>query len=553
MRLQALLSLVPFYILYSSIPAVLAQAQNLILDAETDAFINNVLADWKSPGGAAVAFVMKNDRNEWVDIEYKGYGRATESGTKMTEKTTFNVGSNSKHFTVLATSLLINNASLTPRLTWDTKVKSVIPEFNLTDPVATREATLLDLMTHRTGYPLHDFAYRYTDTASDAIRKLQYHRQSAEFRDIWQYNNNMYITLSRLPEILTGKPFARYVKDNIFTPLGMNWTTYSYQLANSEGQRADGMTREGLDVYTDPFAGTPRATKYWTSMTGGEDGSVLAAAGGVITNAIDMATWMQTLLLNGAKPGTNQSVIPPSGLRRAATALSVQTGMPRLPNDNFGVSVLTNDHEYGKVIGEIIKAHIIDKALKLQPIDWNSRYKAQKSITPVRATPRPANPAPPALDFPQIAGKYNNNGYGQIEFCQVQPVNPSASASCTALASNITTILPGSVRPGIPTLFAEVNSPWFSHIRLEHFNANWFNISLLISTATNDSAKPYWTFNDKSSSDNSITAELNVEGNTTGLGFAGFWGGLWDGAEAGVPKPQGPTVRDRAEVYWDKL
>ncbi|KAG5633804.1 hypothetical protein H0H81_005188, partial [Sphagnurus paluster] len=521
MRLQALLNLVPFYILYSSIPLVLAQTQNLILDAETDAFINNVLADWKSPGGAAVAFVMKNDRNEWVDIEYKGYGRATESGTKMTEKTTFNVGSNSKHFTVLATSLLINNASLTPRLTWDTKVKSVIPEFNLTDPVATREATLLDLMTHRTGYPLHDFAYRYTDTASDAIRKLQYHRQSAEFRDIWQYNNNMYITLSRLPEILTGKPFARYVKDNIFTPLGMNWTTYSYQLANSEGQRADGMTREGLDVYKDPFSGTPRATKYWTSMTGGEDGSVLAAAGGVITNAIDMATWMQTLLLNGDKPGTNQSVIPPGGLRRAATALSVQTGMPdwpefslfaygaaqhqityrghliiehggyirgfntqisRLPNDNFGVSVLTNDHEYGKVIGEIIKAHIIDKALKLQPIDWNSRYKAQKSITPVRATPRPANPAPPALDFPQIAGKYNNDGYGQIEFCQVQPVNPSASASCGALASNITTILPGAVRPGIPTFFAEVNSPWFSHIRLEHFNANWFNISLLIST-----------------------------------------------------------------------
>ncbi|KAG5633515.1 hypothetical protein H0H81_007157, partial [Sphagnurus paluster] len=236
---------------------------------------------------------MKNEQNQWVNIETKGYGMATASGTRMTEKSTFNIGSNSKLFTVLATSILINNASITPRLTWNTKVKSVIPEFNLTDPVATQEATLLDLMTHRTGYPLHDFSYRYTDTASDAIRKLQYQRQSAEFRDIWQYNNNMYITLSRLPEILTGMPFGRYVRDNIFMPLGMNATTYSYQLANSEGQRADGMAREGLDVYKDPFTGTPRATRYWTSMTGGEDGSVLAAAGGVITSAVDMASRSQ--------------------------------------------------------------------------------------------------------------------------------------------------------------------------------------------------------------------------------------------------------------------
>ncbi|KAG5641152.1 hypothetical protein H0H81_011338, partial [Sphagnurus paluster] len=74
-------------------------------------------------------------------------------------------------------------------------------------------------------------------------------------------------------------------------------------------------------------------------------------------------------------------------------------------------------------------------------------------------------------------------GYGQFELCLIQPQNPSpSSASCAALASNITTILPGAVRPGIPTYFAEVNSPWFSHIRMEHFNANWFNISLLIST-----------------------------------------------------------------------
>lgn len=94
MRLQSLVNLVPAYLLYSSV--VLAQNQNLILDEETDAFINNLLADWKSPGGAAVAFVKRNEQGEWIDIETKGYGQANPDGRRITEDTTFNIGSNSK-------------------------------------------------------------------------------------------------------------------------------------------------------------------------------------------------------------------------------------------------------------------------------------------------------------------------------------------------------------------------------------------------------------------------------------------------------------------------
>jgi CubicO group peptidase (beta-lactamase class C family) len=105
------------------------------------------------------------------------------------------------------------------------------------------------------------------------INKVQYLRQSAEFRDIWQYNNNMYTTLSYIIPKLTGVPFARYVKANLFDKLNMTQSTYSYQLANSHGQRADGMVRQGLNVYVDAFAGKPRAAQYWTATTGGEDGS----------------------------------------------------------------------------------------------------------------------------------------------------------------------------------------------------------------------------------------------------------------------------------------
>ena len=44
----------------------------------------------------------------------------------------------------------------------------------------------------------------------------------------------------------------------------------------------------------------------------------------------------------------------------------------RLPYDNLGVAVLTNDHEFGVQIREIIKFRILDTLLGLQPADFNA-------------------------------------------------------------------------------------------------------------------------------------------------------------------------------------
>jgi CubicO group peptidase (beta-lactamase class C family) len=138
----------------------------------------------------------------------------------------------------------------------------------------------------------------------------------------------MYITLSDFPPRLVGVPYGRYVKENIFDRLGMTSSGFSYQNANSRGQRADGMARQGLDVYSSPFAGSPRAVKYWTAQTGGDDGSVVAGAGGVITNAVDLAQWLRTLINDGRHPDTNETVLPPGALDVISRAYSIQEGVP---------------------------------------------------------------------------------------------------------------------------------------------------------------------------------------------------------------------------------
>jgi CubicO group peptidase (beta-lactamase class C family) len=98
MRFLRLLTFFPFLLLGGS-PAVLhARAQGSpgkILTDDIDTFINHLLADWTSPGGAAVAVVKLNDQDEW-NVETKGYGIATANGTKVTENTRFAIASNSK-------------------------------------------------------------------------------------------------------------------------------------------------------------------------------------------------------------------------------------------------------------------------------------------------------------------------------------------------------------------------------------------------------------------------------------------------------------------------
>ncbi|KAF5371351.1 hypothetical protein D9615_009703 [Tricholomella constricta] len=582
MRLQALFSLVPFFLLYGSVSGQGAPAK--VLNEATDTFIDNLLAGWNSPAGVSIAVVRKDEQDAWT-IETKGYGVATlANGTRVTENTLFAIGSNSKLFDAIAIGLLVTNRTLPVRLSWTSKFASIIPGWGLQDSTAAKQTTILDALSHRTGLPRHDFSYKWSDDVPNIIKKLKSHRPSAEFREVHQYNNNMYTLLSYLPTVLLPSkiPFARYVKQNIFEPLGMSSTTYSYDVAKL-GHLADGIARQGINYTEDPLGGTPRALPYW-STKGGEDGN---CPGGIISNAVDMSIWLQTLLLEGQKPGTNQSVIPPEVIQKVSAGVSVvepvasfpelspsvygggllrnayrghevvwhSGGTPgflsqisRLPSDNLGIAVLCNDNDYGSILIQIINYRLMDEALGLEKIDWDTRFRAILSPLPPPSTPRPANASLPSANFTALAGMYDNAGYGKVEFCFVSSDYPAASSSCKALAANLSTILPGAVNPKVPTFIGAWDSPWASHIRVSHFDGNQFNVSVLNSFPTNNaSAEPYWTYGGDTTFDTTIYAESIVTGRRYSLAFTGFWGA------GDIPKLQGETVRDRAEVVFDKV
>lgn len=85
-------------------------------------------------------------------------------------------------FTVFATGLLIHNETLTPRLSWTSKFASIVPGWDLQDPVAAKQATITDAMSHRTGLPRHDASYKWSDDifsiVSTFVLKAGLHRLS---------------------------------------------------------------------------------------------------------------------------------------------------------------------------------------------------------------------------------------------------------------------------------------------------------------------------------------------------------------------------------------
>ena len=107
-----------------------------------DAYVTAALRTWKVPG-LALAIV----RNDSV-IYAKGYGvRELGQSSPVTARTLFAIGSASKAFTAASIAMLVDEG----KLRWDDAATRYLPNLQLYDPYATRELSIRDLLSHRSG------------------------------------------------------------------------------------------------------------------------------------------------------------------------------------------------------------------------------------------------------------------------------------------------------------------------------------------------------------------------------------------------------------------
>ncbi|KAJ6463409.1 beta-lactamase/transpeptidase-like protein [Mycena sanguinolenta] len=560
-----------------------------VLTPEIDIFVTNILADWNSSAGVAVTVVRQDGQGGWI-VETKGYGTAKADGTPVTPDTLFSIGSESKLFDISATGLLISNQSLTPSIDWTTKIASIIPEWELMDPIASNGSSIIDLMSHNTGMPRHDIALglQAAGTALDIIKRIKYLKPSAEFRSKFQYNNMMYTTLSYLPTVLLpSKPsFAQYVHDNILEPLGMNSTTYSFQVANATNRLADGFGREG-DTTVNPIVQPSHPMPYWLQIGGSDGTTALSGAGGVISTINDLSIWLKMLISNGLNPDTNATVIPVDVLGTVASGRTVwpftlafpevsvgtyggaqywssyrgydliehggdvqgfHSMVTRFPYEGAGVAIIINDDLSS--LREIIRYRIMDELFGLEPVDWNTRYQeiAVETAAATAAavnTYRPANATPPTGGFVSLVGNYSNPGYASFELCLIAPPPSTASQGCTTLANTLNSSFPALFDDTVPTLAFAWDPNVAQYVKLAHFDGDIFNLTGWTGMPTGNASSPVWAY------DNGFTgAKVEFGPSIDGtIGF-GLEGGLWGAQNS--PDPQGNTAEDRAEVWFTK-
>ena len=437
---------------------------------QMDALVQRAMAAFRVPG-IAVGIVKDGQL-----VYARGYGTRTVGTHEAVDAdTVFAIGSNTKAFTTAALSLLVDEG----KLHWEDKVIDWLPRFQLQDPWVTREFTVRDLLTHRSGLGLGAgdlmFVPQTDFSREEVLYGLRFLKPASSFRSQFAYDNLLYIVAGELIPAVTGMPWDQFVDSRILRPLGMAGCA-SGLAALPKGA----VLATPHSVVADQV--TPIAPM---------DLQLAAAAGAIHCNVTGMARWMQTQLAGGAIPGggrlftaerqqdmwTPQTLLPVGGALAALShthfqtyalgwgitdfegyqrishqggVLGMVTQVSLMPELHLGVVVLTNQEDPGPLLS--IADAILESYVSSERHDWVGSAKtlldrAQSDALATDAARAPKSAAP-ALDMAQRApfvGHYADPWRGAATV--------SESDGSLRLVFSRTHSLQGRMDPAGPDLF----------------------------------------------------------------------------------------------------
>jgi CubicO group peptidase (beta-lactamase class C family) len=231
-------------------------------------FVERLLSEWHVPG--TVIGVVKDGKIIYLE----GFGfRDIENQLTVNGRTLFCICSCTKAFTSFAAAQLVADG----KLDWDTPIIRYLPDFALYDPYAARQATMRDLLSHRTGVAQHDLMWKKSPfTRAEMFKRLRYLQPTQKFRASYLYNNYMYMAAGHIVGRISGQTWERFVSKRILEPLGMKRTYFSIGQAESDPNFAHPYRFDGKKFHR---------CQYYNMET-------IAPAGGMTTSAENMCKWM---------------------------------------------------------------------------------------------------------------------------------------------------------------------------------------------------------------------------------------------------------------------
>jgi CubicO group peptidase (beta-lactamase class C family) len=257
--------------------AVAAAAPLDTLDAE----VRHAMAVTATPG-VAVAIVKDGE-----PLYIEGFGlRRVASPQRVDGHTLFAIGSLTKAFTATDIAMLVDQGAVG----LDVPVKTYVPAFMLQDSYRGQNATVRDLLAHRTGIGDTNWLTVNTSLTPDSIvERLAFVTPDAGFRETYLYQNTMYMVLGQVIKNVSGLDWATFTEQRVLGPLGMRET-----MTHTPGAAAN--------------AATPHVVEQHAARVSAPlDITNVAPAGAMYSSASDLAKW----LAFQAREGGDDALVSP--------------------------------------------------------------------------------------------------------------------------------------------------------------------------------------------------------------------------------------------------
>jgi CubicO group peptidase (beta-lactamase class C family) len=167
----------------------------------------------------------------------RGFGRACPGGEAPTPQTPFFIGSLTKSFTALAVMQLVEAG----KVELDAPVQRYLPWFRVADPQASAQITVRHLLNQTSGLPgllgmanLADLD-SHTDATERQVRALSTLKLARPVGSRFEYSNTNYNVLGLVVEVASNEPYADYIQNHVFNPLGMSHSYTSKAVAQQNG------------------------------------------------------------------------------------------------------------------------------------------------------------------------------------------------------------------------------------------------------------------------------------------------------------------------------
>lgn len=249
-------------------------------------YIRESILDQDIPGIAVV--IVKDGQIKYL----AGFGVTNvEHPSPVTPQTVFDLASCSKSFTALAILLLEKDRLLN----LDSPIIDYLPELRFADPGAESIITVRDLLNHTSGLPgvfSEPLAFhKGEDAMTNLVATMKNVHLNRTVGSSFEYSNMNYSLLGAIIENVSKMKFEDFMRDRIFSQLGMNNTTLYPEIAAEKDRASGHQLRFGQIVVSD--------IEIYRSA---------APAGWVMSTAQDMGKWLLVQLHDGKLD--NRQVIP---------------------------------------------------------------------------------------------------------------------------------------------------------------------------------------------------------------------------------------------------